>query len=397
MSVVAAVGTLAALWGSAPSAGVPIVDETTTTTQSTTTTTPPPTTTVPPSSSSTSTPSTPPSTTSTSPGPSLPPGSLTTTTTTAPGGSTSTTAPDGAEVDADAYVAALGGDGSPPPGEVAPSAIPDWARQQMASVRRSRGRSTYRLLELLEPLAALGFTREEAALVGSGRFPVAGEASYVDDWWFPRFTPEFHLHEGTDIFAAFDTPIRAPLDGVVETSLGDAGGLQVHLRLPDGTYLFFAHLQRFADQPSGTAVEQGDVIGYVGDTGNARGGAPHLHFEYHPGGGAAVPPKPLLDQWLGEAEAQAPDLVAQYAAQGPRALVTIRRTRGAGQGPFSAPERSPLAEVIGASAMGPGTGMPLLTREATRALAQVDWQAVARRRAAARAGWVTQAWALWFA
>lgn len=278
---------------------------------------------------------------------------------------------------------------TPPPGDGGPvgpasiepatGTIPDWAVAAMSSVKRSGPNGTRRLLELLAPLQGLGFTEQEAALLGFGRFPVAGEASFTDDWWFPRFHPVFHLHQGTDVFAALGTPIRAPFDGVLTKGQDPVGGFDVYLTLPDRTYFFFAHLQRLPDQPDGTPVRQGDVIGWVGDTGNAQGGAPHLHFEYHPNGGAPADPKPLLDAWVADAEAQAPGLVALYASQGPRALVTTRRTRAGGDGPFAAPSRPLADDVLGVVSGGPAAGLQVAADEAARAVARVDWQRVGAR------------------
>lgn len=71
------------------------------------------------------------------------------------------------------------------------------------------------------------------------------------------------------------------------------GGKSLRLTAPDGTYYFYAHLDSFAPGiGAGTAVRAGQVIGYNGATGNAH--EPHLHFEIHPGGGAAVNPYPFL-------------------------------------------------------------------------------------------------------
>ena len=82
-----------------------------------------------------------------------------------------------------------------------------------------------------------------------------------------------------------------------------AGGIAVWMRGSDGTSYYFAHLlERAEGLHVGQRVQIGTVLGYVGDTGNAQGGTPHLHFEIHPGGGAPVPPKPTVDAWLDEAD-----------------------------------------------------------------------------------------------
>ena len=73
------------------------------------------------------------------------------------------------------------------------------------------------------------------------------------------------------------------------------GGTKLWLKGESGTYYYYAHLKAFAEGlANGDVVEAGDLVGVVGDTGNAKGGAPHLHFEIHPDGGPAVNPYPLL-------------------------------------------------------------------------------------------------------
>lgn len=123
---------------------------------------------------------------------------------------------------------------------------------------------------------------------GSGfRCPVPG-ASFFNDWGFPRSNGRSHA--GNDLFAPRGTPVYAPVSGWVDVATGTIGGHQFRLRAADGTLWFGSHMDRFGKSGS---VAAGDVIGYVGDSGNARGSRPHLHFEMHPGS-EAVNPYPLL-------------------------------------------------------------------------------------------------------
>ena len=157
----------------------------------------------------------------------------------------------------------------------------------------------------------------DAAIVGFGRFPVAGYATFTDDWFNPRFTPVFHLHEGTDLFAVGGTPVRAPVDGVVRHTNGGAGGLAVYVRTKEGHEIYMAHLAGYSDVSPGDQVKVGDVVGFVGDTGNARGGAPHVHFEIHPGGGGRSTRSRISSRgWRGDHSC--PDVGGGYEAVAPR-------------------------------------------------------------------------------
>lgn len=120
------------------------------------------------------------------------------------------------------------------------------------------------------------------------RCPVAGPNSFVDSFGWPRSGGR--VHQGIDLIAPYGTPIVAGHAGVVSQSSSYLGGLQVYVRTSGGTYTFYAHLSSYAAAGS---VSAGTVIGYVGSTGNA-GSTNHLHFEYHPGGGAAVNPYQML-------------------------------------------------------------------------------------------------------
>jgi murein DD-endopeptidase MepM/ murein hydrolase activator NlpD len=138
--------------------------------------------------------------------------------------------------------------------------------------------------------------------------PVDRPRHYMDDFGQPRYFGGFHRHQGIDIFAPPGTPIRAPFGGTATNSVSWAGGIQVYLHGKQG-FVFNAHLTRIGKMGK---VQAGTVIGYVGSTGDAQGGSTHDHFEWHPGGGAAVDSFKLLNTACSKpqatAEAPAPPL-----------------------------------------------------------------------------------------
>jgi murein DD-endopeptidase MepM/ murein hydrolase activator NlpD len=253
--------------------------------------------------------------------------------------------------------------------------------QAMAnSVVRTRANNTTKLVAALAPLSAYGLDDTQRAIVGFGRFPVAGLANWSDDWWLPRFGPGWRLHQGLDIFAAYGTPVRAPVDGRVRVTNSGIGGLAVYVIQANRTYWYMCHLSGLGDGiVEGATVTTGQVVGYVGDTGNAKGGAPHLHFEIHPNGGPAVPPKPVVDRFVSDALTLAPQLLDAYA----------KAYRPGQVGPQIAipepelPTITPRAALLWASAANPTGGTLRLVEVDARAAAdRIDWAAVAAAAAA---------------
>jgi murein DD-endopeptidase MepM/ murein hydrolase activator NlpD len=125
------------------------------------------------------------------------------------------------------------------------------------------------------------------SITGTGAIqtcPVAGPNSFVDSFGDPRSGGR--THEGIDLIAAYGTPVVAVAPGTTSTA-GSIGGLGMVVQHGNGDWTFYAHLSGYGAQGS---VSAGTVIGYVGP-GN---GVNHLHFEFHPAGGAAVNPYAAL-------------------------------------------------------------------------------------------------------
>ena len=134
--------------------------------------------------------------------------------------------------------------------------------------------------------------------------PVQGIAPSQLQDTFTDARSEGRVHDAIDIMAAEGTPVLAVADGHVEKLFdSDKGGLTMYQFDPDGVHCYYyAHLQRYAGGlMEKKQIKQGEVIGYVGSTGNADPQAPHLHFEVHVLGpekqwwkGDSINPYPLL-------------------------------------------------------------------------------------------------------
>jgi murein DD-endopeptidase MepM/ murein hydrolase activator NlpD len=135
-------------------------------------------------------------------------------------------------------------------------------------------------------------------------FPVYGPTSWTDTFGAPRAAP-VGWHHGQDIFAPLGAPILAVADGTVfSVGWNDIGGYRLWLLDGEGNEFYYAHLSAFSTLAvEGAQVKAGDVIGFVGSTGDAEGTPYHLHFEIHPvsmkwqGYDGAVNPTQYLLAW----------------------------------------------------------------------------------------------------
>ena len=368
LTIVVVLAALGLLAFAGPSAGQVIDD------RGASTTTAPPTTTA-----STLLPS---STTTTAP----------TTTTTAPQQPSSTTAPPAAPGGGEGD-GGDGGDGIAADGPI-PRVVPPDAQRIIDSVQRTPPNNTKALYEAVQELVGLGLTEQEAIRLGFGRFPIAGVANYSHDWLFPRYGPGFRFHHGTDVFAPFGTPLRAAVDGIVTAKTSELGGLSVKITMPDGTYFYYAHLSSLPDDfVDGAEVKTGDIVGYVGDSGNAKGGSPHLHIGVYPQGGGPTDPKPILDGFIADAMDALPGLVEQVRAQ--RAASPESAETTGVRTPRSLLATSLLRPVTGRTAAGivptevlyqasgnpSGGGVSVAESQAEALAATIDWDAAAARAA----------------
>ncbi|MDQ3953479.1 MAG: peptidoglycan DD-metalloendopeptidase family protein [Actinomycetota bacterium] len=125
---------------------------------------------------------------------------------------------------------------------------------------------------------------------GGKACPAGQPHSFIDSWGYPRSGGR--SHEGVDIMASYGTPVYAIVSGsITYAGYGDSAGNWQILSGSDGNAYWYMHNQ--SNIVTGGGVKAGQQIATVGDTGNASG-VPHLHFEYHPGGGGPVNPYPLV-------------------------------------------------------------------------------------------------------
>lgn len=119
--------------------------------------------------------------------------------------------------------------------------------------------------------------------------PVPG-ATFFNDWGFPRGGGA-RYHEGNDLFTSHGAPVYAPVPGTVTHTEGSIGGKQFILEGNDGVKYIGTHM---SDYGSSGQVGTGQIVGYIGTTGNARGTKPHLHFGMYDPNGVVVNPYPSL-------------------------------------------------------------------------------------------------------
>ena len=190
----------------------------------------------------------------------------------------------------------------PPPKPVAPGPVakqPEHAKRKQTPVApepTKNGRSS-------PPLLAMPTGLQPRLTAGGYVFPVYGPVSYGNTFGAFRGDVAGNWHHGDDIFAPLGAPILACADGLVfSVGWNDVGGNRLWLRDSEGNEFYYAHLSAFTPiARNGMHVKAGEMLGFVGNTGDAQGTPTHLHFEVHPvsllylGYDGAIDPTPFLD------------------------------------------------------------------------------------------------------
>jgi len=157
----------------------------------------------------------------------------------------------------------------------------------------------------LGPAFRIPFGLQPQLTAGGYVFPVYGPHDFTDTFGAFRGDVPGNWHHGDDIFAPLGAPVLACADGTVfSVGWNDAGGNRFWLRDGQGNEFYYAHLSAYSPAAkNGNRVKAGEVVGFVGNTGDAEGTPYHLHFEVHPvaylslGYDGAVDPTPYLQAW----------------------------------------------------------------------------------------------------
>lgn len=189
---------------------------------------------------------------------------------------------------------------APEPAETPKAASP---ASKPAAGRKAKGRSGKERKPSPREELENALTRQEsdwaAALLRRPgyAFPVGGTAAFSDTYGAPRATTTTHV--GVDIFADYGTPVVAVADGrIYRVGTLPVSGNRLWLRDKKGYRYFYAHMAGFAAVAfNGADVKAGEVIGFIGSTGDAEQTPSHVHFEVHMPNGAVVNPTPYVQKW----------------------------------------------------------------------------------------------------
>jgi murein DD-endopeptidase MepM/ murein hydrolase activator NlpD len=217
-------------------------------------------------------------------------------------------------------------------------------------------------------------------------FPIYGQASFGNSFGAPRGAYVGGWHHGEDIFAPLGAPILAVANGIVySVGWNKVGGLRFWLQDLAGNEFYYAHLSAFSPLAvNGAQVRAGDVIGFVGNTGDAEHTPYHLHFEIHPVSllyrgydEGAVAPYPYLTAWkrltdlpFTAVAGWAPPLSDSSRAPKPGAILLQSRDISSASGLDPGSLRRALSANEPSATDGSLTGVVPRGREGLRALAR---------------------------